>query len=115
MNSGDSNGDSYIPAETNVSIRPGWFYHENEHPKTVQQLWDMYFNSTARNTVWLLNFPPDKRGQIPAEDSTNAAGLGKWIYGTFRTNLLAEATATAQHGRGRGFEPANMVDKCEDT
>ncbi len=115
MNSGDSNGDSYIPAETNVSIRPGWYYHENEHPKTSRQLWDMYFNSTARNTVWLLNFPPDKRGQIPAEDSINAAGLGKWIYGTFRTNLLAGATATALHGRGAGFEPENMVDNCEDT
>ena len=115
MSSGSVNGDSYLPAETNVSIRPGWFYHSNEHPKPVQQLWDMYFTSTARNTVWLLNFTPDTRGMIPAEDSTNAAGLGKWIYGTFRTNLLAGATATALHGRGTGFEPGNMLDNCEDT
>jgi alpha-L-fucosidase len=114
-NRGSPDGDRYMPAETNVSIRPGWFYHPNEHPKSVQQLWDMYFTSVARNTVWLLNFTPDTRGLIPTEDSTNAAGLGKWIYGTFLTNLLANATATALHGRGAGFEPGKMLDNCEDT
>jgi alpha-L-fucosidase len=114
-NNGSPDGDRYMPAETNVSIRPGWFYHANEHPKTVQQLWDMYFTSTARNTVWLLNFTPDTRGLIPAEDSVNAAELGKWIYGTFRANLLSGAAATALHTRGPGFDPALMLDNCEDT
>ncbi len=115
MNRGDVNGDMYLPAETNVSIRPGWFYHANEQPKSVAQLWDLYFTSVARNTVWLLNFPPDQRGLIPAADSASAAELGARIYGTFRTNLLVGATATALHCRGAGFEPANMLDDCEGT
>jgi alpha-L-fucosidase len=115
MNSGNINGDTYMPAETNVSIRPGWFYHPSETPKSTAQLWDMYFTSTARNTVWLLNFPPDTRGWMPTADSTNGAGLGRYIYGTFLTNLLAGATATALHPRGTGFEPANMIDNQEAT
>jgi alpha-L-fucosidase len=115
MNSGDINGDSYIPAETNVSIRPGWFYHPSESPKSTAQLWDMYFTSTARNTVWLLNFPPDTRGWMPSADSASGAGLGSYIYGTFLNNLLAGATVTALHPRGTGFEPANMVDNLEST
>jgi alpha-L-fucosidase len=114
-NMGDSNGDTYIPAETNVSIRPGWFYHTTEEPKSVSTLWNMYFTSTARNTVWLLNFPPDTVGRIASSDSVSGAGLGSYLYGTFRTNLLAGATVTALHPRGAGFEPANMVDNYEST
>jgi alpha-L-fucosidase len=114
-NTGNAQGDTYMPAETNVSIRPGWFYHSYEQPKPVPELWDTYFTSTARNTVWLLNFPPDTAGRIPSADSANAAELGKWMYGTFRNNLLAGAEATALHLRGTGFEPKNMVDTCEDT
>jgi alpha-L-fucosidase len=114
-NNGNPTGNTYIPAETNVSIRPGWFYHPSESPKSTSTLWDMYFTSTARNTVWLLNFPPDTRGWIPTADSTNGAGMGSYLYGTFRTNLLAGATATALHPRGTGFEPAKMVDNLEST
>jgi alpha-L-fucosidase len=111
----ESNGNTYIPAETNVSIRPGWFYHPSETPKSTSTLWTMYFTSTARNTVWLLNFPPDTRGWIPTADSTSGAGLGSYIYGTFRTNLLAGGTATALHPRGTGYDPLNMIDTLETT
>jgi alpha-L-fucosidase len=114
-NSGSANGNVYMPAETNVSIRPGWFYHSTEQPKSVSTLWNMYFTSVARNTVWLLNFPPDTRGWIPTADSTSGAGLGSYLYGTFRTNLLAGATATALHTRGSGFDPKYMLDSSENT
>lgn len=114
-NTGNPNGDVYMPAETNVSIRPGWFYHPSEQPKSAQTLWNMYFTSVARNTVWLLNFPPDTRGWVPTADSTSGAGLGSLMYGTFRTNLLAGGTATALHTRGTGYEPVKMLDSCEST
>jgi alpha-L-fucosidase len=114
-NTGSPDGDTYMPAETNVSIRPGWFYHANEQPKSVTELWNMYFTSTARNTVWLLNFPPDTRGWIPKTDSTSAAGMGSYLYGTYKTNLLAGATATALHTRGPEFDPKNMLDNWENT
>ena len=66
---GDIDGDSWIPAEVDVSIRPGWFWHKEEHPKTVDELMEIYYNSVGRNGLLLLNVPPDDRGRIPAEDS----------------------------------------------
>ncbi|WP_306336625.1 alpha-L-fucosidase [Streptomyces sp. KL118A] len=56
------------PAECDVSIRPGWFYHEDQQPKTVEQLTDIWFRSVGRNSVLLLNVPPDRRGLLPDAD-----------------------------------------------
>ena len=69
LNAGNYNGACWIPAETDVSIRPGWFWRESEHPKSVQELLKIYYNSVGRNSLLLLNVPPDSRGLIPAEDS----------------------------------------------
>ena len=69
LNAGNYNGACWIPAETDVSIRPGWFWRESEHPKSVQELLRIYYNSVGRNSLLLLNVPPDNRGLIPAEDS----------------------------------------------
>ena len=63
---GDS---SWVPVEADVSIRPGWFWHADEHPKTVDELMEIYYNSVGRNGLLLLNVPPDDRGRIAAEDS----------------------------------------------
>jgi alpha-L-fucosidase len=107
------NGNTYIPSETNTSIsNNGWFWHPGE---TAKDAWGLYFTSVARNTVLLLNFPPNTTGWISAADSASGARMGSYAYGTFRTNLLAGATATALHGRGTGFEPANMIDNQEAT
>jgi alpha-L-fucosidase len=69
LNAGNYNGACWVPAETDVSIRPGWFWRESEHPKSVQELLRIYYNSVGRNSLLLLNVPPDNRGLIPAEDS----------------------------------------------
>ncbi|MFJ3670123.1 alpha-L-fucosidase [Streptomyces sp. NPDC090106] len=58
------------PAECDVSIRDGWFYHADQQPKTVEQLTDIYFRSVGRNSVLLLNIPPDTDGRLPAADVT---------------------------------------------
>ncbi|WP_328492557.1 alpha-L-fucosidase [Streptomyces sp. NBC_00414] len=58
------------PAEADVSIRDGWFYHADQQPKSVQRLTDIYFGSVGRNAVLLLNVPPDDRGLLPAADVT---------------------------------------------
>lgn len=72
-----SKGLVWYPAETDVSIRPGWFYHEAEDSKvkSPEKLLDIYFNSVGRNGVLLLNIPPDKRGLIHPSDS---AALKQW-------------------------------------
>jgi len=117
LNHGEINGSAYIPAEVDVSIRPSWFYHPEEdgRVKTVSQLWDLYFNSVGRNSVLLLNFPPDKRGLVPAIDAQRADSLHRLIVGTFKTNLLSGATIKSLHPRGSNFKPQNMVDEEEGT
>ncbi|PWI13917.1 alpha-1,3/4-fucosidase [Streptomyces sp. Act143] len=58
------------PAECDVSIRDGWFYHADQQPKSVDRLTDIYFGSVGRNSVLLLNIPPDTDGLLPAADVT---------------------------------------------
>lgn len=77
LNKGNMNGEAWIPAECDVSIRPGWFYHANENDKvkTPQQLFDLYLKSVGRGANLLLNVPPDNRGLIRPEDSASLAGF----------------------------------------
>ena len=69
LETGHKGGANWVPAEVDVSIRPGWFWHADEHPKTVDELMEIYYNSVGRNGLLLLNVPPDTRGRISAEDS----------------------------------------------
>lgn len=117
QNVGTLSGTLYSPAEANVSIRPGWFWHsaQNNQVKSTANLWDIYFTSLGRNGGWLLNLPPDTRGLIYSTDSLRVDSVNCWIYGTFQTNLAAGATVTSLHPRGTGFEPANLVDGQEST
>jgi alpha-L-fucosidase len=86
----------WYPAEADVSIRPGWFYHENQNGqvKTAEQLVDIYFGSVGRNCVLLLNIPPDKRGLLRDEDIKSLMGMRKIINQTFENNLAADALIT---------------------
>jgi len=80
----------WYPAETDVSIRPGWFYHsaEDNRVKTPQKLADIYFHSAGMNSVLLLNIPPDKRGLIHQKDIASLQGMKKILEETFKENLL---------------------------
>lgn len=69
LETGHQGGSNWVPAEVDVSIRPGWFWHKDEHPKTVDELMEIYYNSVGRNGLLLLNVPPDTRGRIAEEDS----------------------------------------------
>lgn len=98
------------PAECDVSIRPGWFYHEDQVPKSVDQLTDIYFRSVGRNSVLLLNIPPDKRGLLPAAD---VARLRE-----FRERIEAELPADLARGArvsGDGVGAGRAVDGDPDT
>ena len=84
----------WYPAEIDVSIRPGWFYHpaEDDKVKTPAQLLDIYNSSVGRNGVLLLNLPPDKRGLIAQPDIDHLKGFSKLLADTYATNLLRGST-----------------------
>jgi alpha-L-fucosidase len=86
----------WYPAETDVSTRPGWFYHENQNNevKTPEQLVDIYFASVGRNSVLLLNVPPDKRGLLAAEDIRSLMEMRKILNQTFEKNYASDARIT---------------------
>jgi alpha-L-fucosidase len=79
----------WFPAEADVSIRPGWFYHPTQSPKTASQLVTIFQNTVGRNAVMLLNIPPNPAGQIAAADVNSATSFGNAIRATYATNLLA--------------------------
>lgn len=77
LTTGNYNGAAWIPAECDVSIRPGWFYHEEENAKvkTPEQLFELYLKSVGRGANLLLNVPPDTRGLFRPEDSAALMGF----------------------------------------
>ena len=93
LNQGNINGKVWIPAECDVSIRPGWFYHSNEDNKvkTPEQLFDLYLKSVGRGANFLLNIPPDRRGLIHEKDSASLIGFKKLLEENFSTNHLKKA------------------------
>ena len=71
LNTGNAGGQAWVPGEADVSIRPGWFWRESENSKvkTLSQLLEIYYGSVGRNSLLLLNVPPDTRGRIHETDS----------------------------------------------
>ena len=89
LNTGDPNGKKWIPAETDVSIRPGWFWHEKENDKvrSPQNLVNLYYQSVGRNSLLLLNIPPNKDGLLGDEDVKNIKEFRSIINETFDRNF----------------------------
>jgi alpha-L-fucosidase len=80
---------AWYPAECDVSIRPGWFYHSEQDAqvKTLDQLMDIYYKSVGRNSVLLLNVPPDRRGLISEIDAKRLGELGAEVRRRFGKSL----------------------------
>ena len=89
LNTGDSNGKYWIPAETDVSIRPGWFYHasENDKVKTPKELVNLYYQSVGHNSLLLLNIPPDREGLFSQNDIDNITAFRNMLDETFKNNF----------------------------
>lgn len=102
LNTGAEDGTHWIPAEVDVSIRPGWFYHAEEDSlvKSPEQLFDIYLTSVGRGSTLLLNVPPDQRGLIHENDIQSLQGWRTLLDNAFKTNLAANAKAEASSHRG---------------
>ncbi len=114
---GTMNGKYWMPAEADVSIRPGWFYHpsEDDKVKTLEKLKDIYFHSVGNGASFLLNVPPDRRGQIHETDSVRLMEFKQFLDNAFADNLLKGSKAKAGNTRGKTYQAVNLVDDNPST
>jgi alpha-L-fucosidase len=119
LNSGSEYGIRWIPAETDVSIRPGWFYHPEQDTlvKSPEVLFELYLNSVGHGSNLLLNIPPDRRGLLNEHDVQSLLEWKKLLDKAFANNLASDAKVKASSYRGNsaGFSPANLTDGRKDT
>lgn len=93
------------PSEVDVSIRPGWFFHENEKPHSPERMARIYLESVGRNSVLLLNIPPDRRGLIADSDVNALMQLRKWIDSNFTDNPISTPS--------KGFNAAVLAEPVD--
>jgi len=119
LNTGEENGTSWIPAEVDVSIRPGWFYHASEDSlvKTPEQLFDIYLSSVGRGSNLILNIPPDRRGLVNEIDVASLLGWKKLIDERFAINIALNKPAKASTVRGNlpVYEASMVNDGNKET
>ncbi len=119
LNKGSETGSHWIPAEVDVSIRPGWFYHKEEDSmvKSADELFDIYLTSVGRGSNLLLNVAPDKRGLIPDEDIRSLQEWKNKLDKTFAVNLALDAKVSANTYRGKSkqYAASKVNDGKEET
>lgn len=119
LNSGSPNGDKWIPAEVDVSIRPGWFYHAKEDAKvkTPEQLFEIYLSSVGRGSTLLLNIPPDQRGLFHEKDIESLKGYKKMLETEFALNLAKKAKVKSSSVRSNAavYSGAKITDGKKET
>ncbi len=86
-----SKGLCFCPGEVDMSIRPGWFYHENEEPHSLERLWNTYLKTVGANCCFHLNVPPTREGLIDERDRQRLHELGEKIRSSFKENLAEKA------------------------
>ncbi|MCC6536035.1 MAG: alpha-L-fucosidase, partial [Bryobacterales bacterium] len=116
---GHRGGTRWLPAECDVSIRPGWFWHEKENArvKTPEQLMDLYFRSVGRGANFLLNIPPDRRGRIHEADAASLGAFGRNLREMFARNLVVGKVKASRGGRewnARISGPARVIRLREE-
>jgi alpha-L-fucosidase len=119
LQTGDEDGTHWVPAEVDVSIRPGWFYHESEDTlvKSTAELLDIFYKSVGRNGSFLLNIPVDQRGLIHETDSAQLIRLAEAIKNDFAIEKAKGKPVEATNVRAgsKKFIAANVSDNDKNT
>lgn len=111
LNSGKIDGNRFLPAEADVSIRPGWFYHKEQDNdvRDVSNLLKLWFLSCGRNTSLLLNLPPDRRGLVHENDAKSLLEFNRVLTDVLANNLARNAEITASSERGDISKAENIL------
>ena len=113
LNTGHEDGAHWLPAEVDVSIRPGWFYHaaEDDRVRSVENLVDIYYHAVGRGANLLLNLPPDRRGRVHEIDAARLDGMRRALTATFSKDLASGATLSVDCVRGNdpAYAAAHLV------
>ncbi len=119
LNRGEREGTRWLPAEVDVSIRPGWFYHARADGSvmTVDRLMKLFYESVGRGCNLILNVPPDRRGRIHEIDARALAGWRQRLDALFARDLARGAKIVSGNARGGDsrFAPANLFDGDRET
>jgi alpha-L-fucosidase len=119
LNTGSPDGTKWVPAEVDVSIRPGWFYHKKEDAsvKTPERLFEIYLTSVGRGSTLLLNVPPDRRGVLHENDVKALEGFKAIVEKEFKTNLAKGIKMKVSSFRGKeaAYNAATLNDGKKET
>lgn len=117
LGEGHIDGNYWVPAEVDVSIRPGWFYHQTQDSlvRSPENLMELYYSSVGRNSNLLLNVPPDRRGLIHENDVKSLLAFSELLKIEFETDLAKNKKAVATTSRGKGYEASNVNDGNPET
>ncbi|CAE7885379.1 FUC1, partial [Symbiodinium microadriaticum] len=112
LQAGHPDGNTWLPAEVNTSIRPGWFYHPEQDSlvKSVKQLADNWMHSVGMNGNFLLNIPPDARGLFHENDVQRLYEFKEWREASFSKDYMEGASIKATGERGKNFNVGNTLD-----
>lgn len=109
---GQETGTHWIPTETDVSIRPGWYYHpeQDDQVKSLNKLVDIYFNSVGRNSSLLLNLPVDPRGLVHENDEAQLLKLAAYLEAMYQKDFAKEASISTSENR-YGYPASHLNDE----
>jgi alpha-L-fucosidase len=117
LGEGHTDGNYWVPAEVDVSIRPGWFYHQKQDSlvRTPENLLELYYSSVGRNSNLLLNVPPDRRGLLHENDIKSLMGFRELLKKEFAEDVARGAKISVTSKRGKSFDGSNINDGNPET
>jgi alpha-L-fucosidase len=117
LGEGQEDGNYWVPAEVDVSIRPGWFYHQSQDSmvRSPENLMELYYSSVGRNCNLLLNVPPDRRGLLHENDVKSLLAFRKLLNAEFKKDIALGKVVKASSFRGKGYEASNVTDDDPET
>ena len=117
LGEGHEDGKFWVPAEVDVSIRPGWFYHQKQDSlvRSPENLMELYYSSVGRNSNLLLNVPPDRRGLLHENDVRSLLAFRDLLKKEFESDLARGKKVLVSASRGKGYKGSAVNDGNPET